>query len=318
MHSAGSWYKVMTKNGAAIQCRVKGKLRNQGIRTTNPVAVGDHVHFEVGGDGTGSIKAIAPRRNCIIRKAVKLSHHSHIIAANIDRAYLITTLIDPPTSTGFIDRFLVGAQAHDIPVSIVFNKVDRYGEFERNQFAMLKSVYQEIGYECMALSALKEHDVQAFAERLDGEVNLLSGHSGVGKSTLINGIAPDLELKTGDTSAHYHLGKHTTTFAEMFPLPSGGYIIDTPGIKGFGIVDIPKEHVGQHFPEMHALSADCRFANCVHINEPGCEVKANLKPETAVSPEGSSKDTSTAIAHSRYQSYLSIYHSDDADPYRRG
>ena len=247
-HSAGSWYQVTDSLGHIHKCRAKGKLRTQGLKTTNPIAVGDHVSFKHTGDGTAVIQIVKPRRNYIVRKAVKLSKRAHIIASNIDRAYLIITLTNPPTSTGFIDRFLVTADAYDIPVTLVFNKIDVYQQAELTLSEEYKTTYESLGYECLFICALLKGDLDKFRSRLTNKVNLLSGHSGVGKSTLVNGVEPNLMLKTSQVSEHYNLGRHTTTFAEMFPLSAGGFIVDTPGIKGLGIIDIEKQHLGDHFP----------------------------------------------------------------------
>ena len=316
MHSTGSWYRVRTQDGEMKKCRIKGRLRNQGIRTTNPVAVGDHVRFDNKKDQTGVIKEILPRRNCIVRKAVKLSHHAHIIAANIDCAYLIVTLAAPPTSLGFIDRYLVTAQAQDIPVCIVFNKIDCYTQTEEQQLKEYQDIYQSIGYDCVVLSALNRQDIADFSSRLADKINVLNGHSGVGKSTLINGIAPNLNLKTAATSDHHKTGKHTTTFAEMFTLPMGGYIIDTPGIRGFGIVDIPKAELATHFPEMRTWAPQCRFANCIHINEPGCAVKEHIYDTSASANDG--PPNTSGVPTTRYQNYLDMYHTDDEKIHRYG
>ncbi|NKB61690.1 MAG: ribosome small subunit-dependent GTPase A [Gammaproteobacteria bacterium] len=302
MYSVGSSYLVLTEDGHQRKCRIKGKLRTTGVRTTNPVAVGDHVVFEDASDDTATIKSIKPRRNSIIRKSVKLSRRAHIIAANIDQAYLVVTLVNPPTSTGFIDRFLVTAELHDIPVCLVFNKIDLHGKAENQLLKTYRSIYTGIGYECLELSALDTNDINRLRNRLDNQVNLFSGHSGVGKSTLINAISPGLNLKTAGTSDHYHLGRHTTTFAEMFPLPTGGYIIDTPGIKGFGIVYLEKEEIMNQFREIREIREHCKFANCIHDNEPECAVKHAVE--------------SGNIASSRYQNYLSIYHTDEDETYR--
>lgn len=302
MYSVGSSYLVLTDDGQTRTCRIRGKLRTEGIRTTNPVAVGDHVAFEDASDDKAVIKSIHPRRNCIIRRAVKLSRHAHVIAANVDQAYLVVTLINPPTSTGFIDRFLATAESHDIPVCIVFNKIDLYGKDDRALQETYREIYASIGYECIEVSALNTQDMDRLRHRLSNRVNLFSGHSGVGKSTLINGLAPELDLRTGDTSDHYHLGRHTTTFAQMFPLSNGGYIIDTPGIKGFGIVYMEKENIMNQFREIRKRKGECKFSNCIHENEPKCAVKQGVE--------------SGEISLSRYQNYLSIYHTDDDEVYR--
>ena len=300
--STGSWYQVLTAGNKTIDCRIKGKFRLQGIRTTNPIVVGDHVGFECMEDGTGVIREIDDRRNYIVRKSVNLSRQDHIIAANVDHAYLVATLVAPPTSTEFIDRFLVTAEANRIPATIVFNKIDIYTALEMELLESLVAAYTSIGYECMCISAFDIDDIAIFRNRLTHNINLLSGHSGVGKSTLINSLEKDLDLKTAEISDHHREGKHTTTFAEIFPLSKGGFIIDTPGIKGFGIVHIDKENIAHYFPEMYRLISKCKFSNCIHINEPGCAVKEAIEEGT--------------IAQSRYHSYLSIYDTDETESYR--
>ncbi len=302
MRSTGSWYQVLTSSDEIIDCRMKGKFRIEGLRTTNPIVVGDHVTFESKQDGTGVIGEIESRRNHIIRKSVNLSRQAHIIAANIDRAYLIATLAAPPTSTEFIDRFLVTAEANRIPVTIVFNKIDIYTESQSALLDELDAIYTSIGYECVRISAFDSDDTDKFRDGLTSKVNLLSGHSGVGKTTLINAVEDGLELKTAEISDHHKEGKHTTTFAEIFPLSTGGFIIDTPGIKGFGVVHIEKEDIAHNFPEMNALRSECKFSNCIHINEPDCAVKEAVK--------------CSKIAESRYDSYLSIYETDETESYR--
>ncbi len=302
MRSTGSLHQVLAEADFVVECRIKGKLRMQDVRTTNPVAVGDRVYFELKNDGTGVIRRIGDRHNCIIRKSVKLSRQAHIIAANIDHAYLIVTLAEPSTSTTFIDRFLVTAEAYGIPVTIVFNKIDAYDDTALALLDDYERIYTEIGYDCLRMSALNAENIDHFRNRLTKKVNLLSGHSGVGKSTLINGVEQGLLLKTGEVSEQYGEGKHTTTFAEMYHLSNGGFIIDTPGIKGFGIVDMEKEQVARYFPEMVAVLPYCKFSNCVHINEPKCAVKQAVNTDE--------------IAQSRYSSYLSIYESDDSESYR--
>ncbi len=302
MRSTGSWYQVRLGDGTIKECRIKGKFRMEDMRTTNPVAVGDQVKIEEATDGTGIIREIGKRRNHIIRKSVNLSRQTHIIAANIDRAYLIVTLAAPPTSTGFIDRFLVTAEAYHIPVTVVFNKTDIYNEKDRAYLEELETIYTNIGYECMRISALNEEDVKHFRNKLTHRVNLLSGHSGVGKSTLINGVEPGLKLKTGNVSNYHGKGRHTTTFAEMFPLSHGGFIIDTPGIKGFGIVELAKDELARYFPEMYDRLPDCKFNNCAHIEEPKCAVKNAVK--------------AGEISASRYKNYLAMYHTDENENYR--
>jgi len=302
MRSTGSWYQVLQPDDSIIDCRIKGKFRLEGIKTTNPVAVGDKVGYEDMGDSTGVIRLVESRKNYIIRKSVNLSRQAHIIAANIDRAYLIITLVAPVTTTEFIDRFLVTARAYQIPVTLVFNKIDLYSDQELQLLDELERVYSSIGHDCVRISALNETDVQAFQERLVDHVSLLSGHSGVGKSTLINGVQDNVDLKTAKISEQHQDGRHTTTFAEIVRLPYGGFIVDTPGIKGFGIIDIDKSEISGYFPEMQALLSECKFNNCNHINEPSCAVKKALKDGR--------------LAQTRYDSYLSIYNTETEDSYR--
>jgi len=300
--STGSWYNVRKENGEDINCRIKGKFRIQGIRTTNPIAVGDVVEFKMEQDDTGVITKIEPRKNYIIRKSVNLSKQAHIIAANIDQALLVITMTDPPTSTGFIDRFLVTAEAYEIPVVLLFNKVDLYDEKAFESSELLKAIYGDIGYQTYDIIATDLQKVGFLNELMKDKTTLISGHSGVGKSTLINTLDPDLDLKVGEISSYHHKGQHTTTFAEMHLLKNGGYLIDTPGIKGLGVIDIEKNELAHFFPEMMDRLNGCKFHNCLHINEPGCSVKAAIE-------DGE-------IAISRYESYLSIYHDDTKETFR--
>jgi ribosome biogenesis GTPase len=302
MRSTGSWYQVRAKNKEIIECRIKGRFRLDGVRTTNPVVVGDYVDYEVMQDGTGVIRTIHERKNYIVRKSVNLSRQGHLIAANIDCAYLIVSLAAPTTSPEFIDRFLVAAEAKKIPVTIVFNKRDLYGETEIVDFEKLNQIYRSIGYQCIAISAFNNEDVTQIRHLLKDKVNLLCGNSGVGKSTLINAVEKDLNLKTAAISERHNEGRHTTTFAEIFPLSNGGFIIDTPGIKGFGIIEIQRENIAHYFPEMYAKLSSCKFSNCIHINEPKCAVKEAVE--------------SSEISESRYKSYLSIYETDEDESYR--
>jgi len=277
LRSTGSWYSVLTEKDETIDCRLKGVFRTQGIRNTNPVAVGDHVMVEMAeGDRNASIVTIEERKNHLIRKSTNLSKATHIIAANIDQMVLIASLEKPRTSTGFIDRLLVTAEAYHIPAIIVFNKRDLYGQKTLKQLDYLLSVYESLGYHCIATSVKENYNLQAFREVLKGNVSLLSGHSGVGKSALVNLIDPALDLRVGDISSVHNKGMHTTTFAEMFPLSQGGAVIDTPGIKEFGLVEFEKTELAQRFPEYRELMHDCKFNNCVHVDEPGCAVKAAL------------------------------------------
>ncbi|HEY0897574.1 MAG TPA: ribosome small subunit-dependent GTPase A [Sphingobacteriaceae bacterium] len=296
--STGSWYRVLSEAGKEIDCRIKGKFRIKGIVTTNPLAVGDHVDFEMEPDqATGIITRLHERRNYIIRKSINLSRQAQIIAANLDQAYLIVTLASPRTSLGFIDRFLVTAEAYDIPAGIIFNKLDLFSDEGLEILAEYQEIYTNLGYLCYQVSAMNHTNIDQIRELLTDKVTLFTGHSGVGKSTLINAILPDLDLKTGEVSEWSDKGQHTTTFAEMFTLPFGGFLIDTPGIRELGIIDIEKQELGHFFPEMRSRMKACRFHNCRHINEPGCAVLEALE-------EGE-------IEPSRYDSYLSIYHGND-------
>lgn len=302
IRSTGSWYSVRVSKDEIAEVRIKGKFRNAGIKTTNPIAVGDWVVFELHENGDGVINEILPRKNYIIRKSVNLSKQAHIIASNIDQAMLVVTLISPATSTGFIDRFLVTAEAYHIPTIILFNKVDVYSEKEIQQLNELKMIYEEIGYECYSISALDLNDAHLISDLMLDKVTLLSGHSGVGKSTLVNAIDNSLDLKTAAVSTSHNKGKHTTTFAEMFEIENGGFIIDTPGIKGFGLVDFDKEHLGHYFIEFRELMKKCKFNNCQHINEPKCEVINAYK--------------NGDIASSRYENYLAMWNEDEIGGYR--
>ncbi len=296
--STGSWYQVQGEDGNKYGCRIKGKFRTKGIKTTNPIAVGDWVHFDREDDQENAvIHTLEPRRNYIIRKSVNLSKQTQILGANLDQAVLVATLASPPTSLGFIDRFLVTAEAYDIPVILVFNKLDLFHEEGLKILDDYMSIYENIGYRSHAVSALEKTNMATLQGLLKDKVSLVSGHSGVGKSTLINALIPGAELRTGDISAWSDRGKHTTTFAEMIDLPFGGKLIDTPGIRELGVVDIEKNELSHFFPEMRALLNTCRFNNCRHINEPGCTVLAAVE-------EG-------LIEPSRYESYLSIYQNED-------
>ncbi len=304
VRSTGSWYSVKSDTGETIDCRIKGKLRLKGVRTTNPVAVGDRVEFEVQHDETtkegitGVIKAIEPRINYIIRKASNLSKESQIIAANIDQAFLVVTVNYPVTLPGFIDRYLVSAQAYRIPACLIFNKLDLYNKSDYQKLEEYLQTYESIGYKCYQISALKNFNLDGLREDIKGKINLFSGLSGVGKSSILNRFEPSLSLKTDDISDYHQQGKHTTTFAEMFELGNDGYLIDTPGIRGFGVIDMAKEEIPHYFPEMFDLLKECRFFNCSHTHEPGCAVKQALQ-------EG-------RISISRYESYLSLMGEDDS------
>jgi len=296
--STGSWYQVQTSDGQVFDCRIKGIFRTKGITTTNPIAVGDIVDFEMEPEqGTGVITKLHQRKNYIIRKSINLSKQAQVIAANLDQAFLIVTLASPRTSLGFIDRFLVTAEAYDIPASLVFNKLDLFSDEGLEILDDYKAIYENIGYPCYQVSALQGTNVDQLSEIIKDKVTLFSGHSGVGKSSLINTLLPDLKLRTTEISEWHDKGMHTTTFAEMFELPHGGYIIDTPGIRELGVIDIEKQELSHFFPEMRALLNQCRFNSCRHINEPGCAVIKAVE-------EGE-------IELSRYESYLSIYHGND-------
>lgn len=297
--STGSWYIVRLENGDYINCRLKGQFRLHGLKATNPVAVGDKVSVELGNDSSNVIKAIDERFNYIIRRSTNLSKQTHIIAANIDHAYIIVTLAEPRTSTGFIDRFLVTAEAYHINASIIFNKIDIYDNslFLLHQKAI--SLYQNAGYTCYETSAFTGEGVDKLRALLAGKTNLFAGHSGVGKSALINRIDDTFRLKIGEISAYHKKGTHTTTFAEMLELNSGGFIIDTPGIKEFGLIDFKKEEVGLYFPEMKSLLEHCQFYNCTHSHEPNCEVKKAVE--------------NGKISPSRYKNYLNIINDENLE-----
>ena len=300
--NTGSWYTVKTDEGAIIESKIKGNFRLKGIRSTNPVAVGDRVELILNQEGTAFISAIEDRRNYIIRKSSNLSKQSHILAANIDQALLLVTVNRPQTSTTFIDRFLASAEAYRIPVVLLFNKIDLLDASERRYQELLSKLYATIGYRCLALSAQTGEGIEALRELLMGQISLLSGNSGVGKSTLINCLLPDAHLRTAEISDAHNAGMHTTTFSEMLPLPEGGYVIDTPGIKGFGTFDIEREELGSYFKEIFRLSKDCRFNNCTHTHEPGCAVLQALQNHF--------------VAESRYQSYLNMLEDKDESKYR--
>jgi ribosome biogenesis GTPase len=303
--STGSWYAVKGEDGTFYDCRIKGKFRIGGIKSTNPVAVGDHVYFDIekkGDETVGVIKHIDERENYIIRKSVNLSKQTHIIAANIDVAFLLVTLNNPPTFTTFIDRFLVTAEAYHIKAVLLFNKIDTYDEDETLEIKFLAALYRKIGYECIGISALTGKNLDKVKGLMKDKVTMFSGHSGVGKSTLINALEPNLELKTAEISEQHMQGQHTTTFAEMFDLSFGGQIIDTPGIKGFGVVEMDKEELGDYFPEFFELKEHCKFNNCLHLEEPKCAVKEALEKEE--------------IAWSRYKSYLQILEGEE-DHFRK-
>lgn len=298
--STGSWYTVNTELGASYQCRMKGKFRIKGIKSTNPIAVGDVVDFELetnNDETTGVIHHIKDRKNFIVRKSVNLSKQTHVIAANIDVVFLLVTIDNPPTFTSFIDRFLVTAEAYSVPAVLLFNKIDTYDEDTLNEVRYLAHVYRKIGYECIGISAATGRNIDKVKSLMKDKVCMFAGHSGVGKSTLVNAIEPTLDLKTKEISMQHMQGQHTTTFAEMFDLEFGAKIIDTPGIKGFGVVDMDKEEVGDYFPEFFELKQHCKFNNCIHVDEPKCAVKEALENDE--------------IAYSRYRSYLQILEGED-------
>ncbi|MCF6280467.1 MAG: ribosome small subunit-dependent GTPase A [Flavobacteriaceae bacterium] len=298
--STGSWYLVKSKDGEFFECRIKGKFRIKGIKSTNPVAVGDVVSFtaeDTNNKSIGVINEIHSRSNYIIRKSVNLSKQTHIIASNVDLVFLLITIDNPPTFTSFIDRFLVTAEAYSIKTVLIFNKIDAYELEQRAEVIYLKDIYEKIGYQCVEVSATENKNVTAIKELMLGKTSMFIGHSGVGKSTLVNTIEPTLDLKTKEISDQHKQGQHTTTFAEMFDLSFNARIIDTPGIKGFGVVDMKKEEVGDYFPEFFALKNNCKFNNCIHVNEPKCAVKEALEEER--------------ISWSRYRSYLQIIEGEE-------
>ncbi len=300
--NTGSWYLVKADDGREVACKVKGNFRLKGIRSTNPVAVGDYVQISLNAEGTAFITDIEERRNYIIRRASNLSKQSHILAANLDQCMLIATIRHPETSTTFIDRFLATAEAYRIPVCLVFNKTDLYDEADCQTLHALTTLYASVDYPCIAVSVRTGDGIPALAGMLEGRTTLLAGNSGVGKSSLINTLLPGANLRTGAISACHEKGMHTTTFSEMLPLPQGGYLIDTPGIKGFGTFDMEAEEVGHYFREIFAASCGCRYGNCTHTHEPGCAVRQAVD-------EG-------RIAPSRYASYLNMLDDKDEAKYR--
>jgi len=300
--STGSWYLVKDTSGDFFSCRIKGKFRIQGIKSTNPIAVGDRVDFEIEkeAESLGIINAIEPRDNYIVRKSVNLSKQTHIIASNIDQAFLLITLNNPPTFFSFIDRFLITAEAYQIKAILLFNKMDKYSEEEKLEIKAMQSIYEKTGYTCHQISSFNKKDVAFISKLMEGKCSMFSGHSGVGKSTLINSISPNLNLKTKIISEQHQQGQHTTTYAEMFDLDGNARIIDTPGIKGFGVVDMESEELGNYFPEFLKIKNSCKFNNCLHVDEPKCAVKEGIENKT--------------IAASRYKSYLQLLEEDT--PYR--
>lgn len=303
--NTGSWYTVRTEDDQLIDCKIKGNFRLKGIRSTNPVAVGDRVQIILNQEGTAFISEIEDRKNYIIRKASNLSKQSHILAANLDQCLLVITVNYPETSTTFIDRFLASAEAYRIPVKLVFNKVDLYTEDDLSYLDALMHLYTTIGYPCFKVSALTGEGIEEVRHSLQRQITLFSGNSGVGKSTLINALMPHLNVKTGEISNAHNKGMHTTTFSEMFPTPNDdGYIIDTPGIKGFGTFDMEEEEVGHYFKEIFHHSTDCRYGNCTHTHEPGCAVRRAVEEHL--------------ISESRYTSYLNMLEDKNEEKYRQG
>ena len=300
--NTGSWYLVKTDDGSEVECKIKGNFRLKGIRSTNPVAVGDRVKIIRNQEGTAFITEIEDRKNYIIRRSSNLSKQSHIIASNLDQCMLIITVNYPETSTTFIDRFLASAEAYRVPVCLVFNKTDRYSEDENRYLEGLINLYTTIGYQCYKVSALNNIGIDDIKEALAGKITLFSGNSGVGKSSMINALLHEQNLLTGDISIFLNKGMLTTTFSEMFPVNGGGYIIDTPGIKGFGTFDMEEEEVGHYFKEIFKFSADCKYSNCTHRHEPGCAVREAVEKHY--------------ISESRYTSYLSILDDKEDGKYR--
>ncbi len=302
IRSSGSVYGVRAVDGTLVDCRVKGNFRLKGIRSTNPVAVGDHVMFDMREDGTAYIVDILERKNYIVRKASNLSKQSHILAANLDLCFLVVTISHPATATTFIDRFLASAEAYRVPVVLVFNKTDLYNDAEIEELNYLTALYESIGYSCLHTSAAAGEGIDALKEMMCGKVSLLAGNSGVGKSSLVNAVAPEIAAKTGEISKTHDTGMHTTTYTEMFEFMPDSYIVDTPGVKGFGTYDMEVEEISHYFVEFFELSKDCRYGNCTHTHEPGCAVLEALEKGE--------------IAPSRYQSYLSMLEDKEEGKYR--
>lgn len=305
LKSTGKWYTVEMEDGSIVSCRIRGKLRLSGLSTTNPIAVGDVVLVDENTDEEGkrNITDFEERTNYIVRKSTNLSKQMQILAANIDRAYLLVTTKSPVTHLAFIDRFLVSAESFRIPVTILFNKIDLYSKKDLEYIDELCGMYEEIGYPCYKISAERKENIDFLRNEIKGQQVMISGHSGVGKSTLVNALDPTLDLRTGEISQAHLQGQHTTTFAEMHKLSSGGYIIDTPGIRAFGVIDLDKEVISHYFPEMRNLIGECKFHNCQHLNEPKCAVKQAVE--------------NGEIAESRYNTYLQLIQEDSDDVYRK-
>jgi ribosome biogenesis GTPase len=296
--STGSHYRVLHSDGKITDCVIRGKFRERNLRTTNPVAVGDNVKFDFeSGSNTGIITELLDRRNYILRKASNLSKEFQIIAANVDHLFLMITIILPETPVEFIDRFLMTAEAYRVPATIIINKTDLYGKAEIKRMEYLESLYSRIGYECLRLSIINNQGVDILKDKMKGNINLLAGNSGVGKTTLINALNPALNLKTEAISDYHKQGKHVTTFPEMHPMPFGGFVIDSPGIRGFGVIDMEKNEIYHFFPEIFRVSKECRFYNCLHFDEPGCAVR-NAVETGAIDPL-------------RYRSYLNILNDNN-------
>ena len=300
--SSGSVYGVRAIDGTVVDCRVKGNFRLKGIRSTNPVAVGDNVIFDMREDGTAYIVDILERKNYIVRKASNLSKQSHILAANLDLCFLIVTVSHPVTATTFIDRFLASAEAYRVPVVIVFNKTDLYNNTEQEELEYLTALYESIGYKCLHTSTVTNSGIDTLKEMMQGKTSLFAGNSGVGKSSLVNAISPEIAAKVGEISKTHDTGMHTTTYTEMFEFMPDSYIVDTPGVKGFGTFDMEVEEISHYFVEFFELSKDCRYGNCTHTHEPGCAVLEALERGE--------------IAPSRYQSYLSMLEDKEEGKYR--
>jgi len=300
--NTGSWYQVKTEEGRLVECKIKGNFRLKGIRSTNPIAVGDNVQIIMNQEGTAFISEIEDRKNYIVRRSSNLSKQSHILAANLDQCLLVVTVNYPETSTIFIDRFLASAEAYRVPVKLVFNKIDAYSEDELRYLEALITLYTQIGYPCFKISARNGDGLEEVKQALEGNITLFSGHSGVGKSTLINSLLPDIDIKTAEISTYHNKGMHTTTFSEMFSVTGDGYIIDTPGIKGFGTFDMKDEEVGHYFKEIFETSDKCKYNNCTHRHEPGCAVREAVEQHL--------------ISESRYTSYLNILEDKEEGKYR--